>query len=535
MKDLLLRLEAALAPDRADDWRGFWPLLAALIGVGVAVRLGRVPVVWDYWALDYISYTYEHYDALGTGVPWLKLVGMHPGQYALGMALLLRLGAPLGLLFALPVLASTVASAVGAVWVRKLTSSWPGLLFAGAIAVSPYQAHYGMELNNYPLFGMAGALLLVLYWSCWQDPSRGRLVGLGVAVCAALHTHFFLVPVLVLLAVALVATKRWRALAAMGIGLVPALPVLIHAAVLPTQTDTYTGEVPVGWILVHETTAAWVGRFGSPRSLAAMLAASGVGAVMALARPATRGPAVLLLGTIACLTTVYYVGFVTGAARIFQTPYWVLPSWCALALMALGFAGARWYAFPAFAVALLLWLPPAATRALLPRSQSEAPVGEWSDGAARWTSAPKDGSALAAYIDESFGPGDVVMVMWDAPYINDQPHRHDPHYDAFPPMQVGPWDPESVNTGFGYRFRGGTAYFFNRVLMREGDDEISLHDSVERWIREGRTLHIVVTSVDPELPLPDARRLREWVDQCGGQWSDRRLETSRLIVIEPPP
>ena len=530
----LQRLEDALAPRNGPDWRGFYPALAAILVAGAAVRLGRLPVVWDYWAIDYVSYVYPHYEALGGGFPWLTLVGMHPGQYALGMAILLRLGAPLGLLFALPVIASIMATAVGALWVRRLTSSWPGLLFAALMALSPYQAHYGMELNNYPLFLLVGSALLVVLWTSWGDPRRRNLVALGVVVCAALHTHFFLVPLLVVLAVATAARRRWKVLAAMGVGLLPALPVLITAAALPSQTGSYTGEVPAGWILVDESLAAWVGRFGSGWSLATALMATAVGAVMALARPATRGPAVLLLGTIATLTVVNYVGFVTGAARIFQTPYWVLPSWCAIALMALGFAGARWYFFPAFGLAVLLWLPPAVTRALVPRSHAEATVGEWTGDDVRWTPAPDDAAALATHLDESFGPGDVVMVLWDSAYINDQPHRYDPQFAAFPPMQVGPWDPQSVDTGFGFRFRGGTVYFFNRIPLRDDDDETALHEAVERWIEEGRTVHLVVTNADPDRDVPDARRFRRWVDICGGRWSDRRLETSRLIVIEPP-
>jgi hypothetical protein len=517
-------------PDRVP----FGPLLVALVVLAAGIRWGRLPVVWDYWAIDYISYTYGHWDDLVAGrLPWTRLIGMHPGQYALLMALVLEVADSVRALFWIPVLCSVAAIALGTLWVRRIAGSWAGLLVGLLLAISPLQAHYGMELNNYPWFLLVGASLVVLTWANWEQPTAPRLVGLGLAVCAALHTHFFLVPLLGVLGVALAVTRRGRMLAAMGLGMLPALPVLIAAATLPGEPGSYTGEVPAGTILWNETLAAWIGRFGTAHALLGAMLATALGAILALRRPRTRLPALLLLGTIATLTLVDDVGFVTGAARIFQTPYWVLPSWCAFALIGLGTAAAPRTTWLVPLLVLAAWAMESAHRAAWPLKHSQAMVTAWSEAGPERLPSPPDAAPLAAHLDEAFGDGDVLLYLWDPPYINDQPHRHDPLFAALPPADVGPWDPESVNLGFGFRFRGGTAYVHNYVPMRGGDNEAAVGEALQRWLDEGRRIHLVYGNVDPEQPPPDASGLRAAAAAGGGRWQDRFLATTRVTVIEP--
>ena len=528
----LSRIQDATVPPAGPD-RWFWPVLGVLVLGAAAIRWGRLPIVWDYWAIDYVSYVHGHWEDLSQGrLPWTRLIGMHPGQYALGMVALLKLGGSMRALLVLPIVASCASLAVGAQWVRRQTGSASGLLFAVLMAVSPYQAHYGVELNNYPLFQLVGSLLVVLTWACWDTPRTGRLVALGVTVTAALHIHFFLLPLLAALGVALVATRRWRILAALAIGMVPALPVLIAAAVLPSESASYTGEVSAD-ILIGETLATWIGRFGTAHALLGVALATALGAIFALKAQQTRRSAVTLLAVLACLTVVTYIGFVTGAARIFQSPYWVLPSWCGFALIALGSGAARRSLWIMPLLVLVVWFAESGHRAAFPRSTAEARVGFWTDEGVQLLSEPPDADELAAYLDEEFAAGDVVLYLWDAMYINDQPHRYDPLFAAFPPQDVGAWDPDSVNTGFGSTFRGGTVYFHNTVPLRGDDYEIALTDAVVQWLGEGRRVHLVVGSLDPEQPVPDPASLQRAVASSGGRWTERQLATTRLAVIEP--
>jgi len=529
---LRVRIQDATDPPAGPD-RWFWPCLGGLLVFAAAVRWGRLPIIWDYWAIDYVSYVYYHWEDLSQGrFPWTRLIGMHPGQYALGMALLLKLGGSLGALMWLPVLASCAALGVGTLWVRRQTSSAAGLLFGVLMAISPYQAHYGIELNNYPLFLLVGSLLVVSVWACWDAPRTGRLVALGAAVAAAPHAHFFLLPLLAVIGVVVVATRRWRMLAAMAIGAVPALPVLIAAATLPSEPGSYMGSVTVD-LLIEESSLAWVGRFGTPTALLGVVVATLLGTIFALISRSTRRSAAMLLTVIASLAVVNYIGFVTGAARIFQTPYWVLPSWCAFALIALGCGAAR---TPKWLIPLLVlppWFLQSGHRAAQPLSGAESVVGVWTDEGVELLDEPPSADALAAYLDDEFEAGDVVMYLWDPMYINDEPHRHDPLFAAFPPGEVGPWDPESVSTGFGNEFRGGTVYFHNTVPMRGDDREASLAEALERWLGEGRTIHLVAGSVDPEQPIPDPAALQDRVSHSAGRWTERTLAKTWLAVIEP--
>ncbi len=504
-------------PDRVP----FGPLLVVLVVAAGAIRWGRLPVIWDYWAIDYISYTFWHWDDVSAGrFPWTRLIGMHPGQYALLMVAVLKVCGSLRCLLWIPVLCSLAATALGGLWVRRVAGSWAGLLTATLLAISPLQVHYGMELNNYPWFLLVGASLVVLTWTNWEQPSWPKLVGLGLASCATFHTHFFLVPVLGVLAVTLAITRRGRMLAALGLGALPALPVLIAAATLPGEPGSYTGEVPAGTILWTETLAAWVGRFGTAHALLGALLAVVLCAILALRQRRTRVPALLLLGTTATLSVVYYVGFVTGAARIFQTPYWVLPSWCGFALVGLGAAAAPRRLWLVPVLVLAAWAVEAGHRALRPLAHADS------------LGAAATAEDLAAHLDAGFGTGDVVLYLWDPPYINDQPHRYDPLFAAFPMAEVEPWHPESVNLGFGFGFRGGTVYFHNYVPLRGDDNEAALAENLQRWLGEGRRVHLVFGNVDPEQPTADPAALQATVAAAGGQWEDRLAGSTRVTVIQ---
>ena len=530
---VLARVHAATEPVTGEDRVSFWPLLGGLVVAAVLIRWGRLPVVWDYWAIDYVSYTYYHWDDLTQGrFPWTRLIGMHPGQYALLMALVLKVTGSLGALFGIAVIASCASMVVGAVWVRRLGGSWAGLLLAGMLAVSPYQAHYGMELNNYPLFLLMGSLLIVAVWACWNDPTRPRLIALGVIVAAALHTHFFTVPLVAVLAVVVALTRRWHMQVAIGAGAVTALPVMLGLASIAGEPGSYTGELPGADLLAAEIVDSWVGRFGSSHALFGVLVAAGLGTVSALRERRTRLAALLLLGTAVCLSAVNTVGFLTGAARIFQTPYWVLPSWCAFALIALGCSAVRRVLWMVPLLILVPWVLEAGHRAAWPCARAEAQVGVWTADGVQLLQETPTSKSLGAYLRNEVNPSDVVIYVWEPVYINDQPHRRDPLFAAIPPGEVGPWDPESVDTGFGFEFRGGTVYFRNVLPLRGDEYEQAFGEALEEWIARDRRVHLVLGNVDPELPVPDDSELRAMTARHGARWGDRWLESTRVSVIE---
>ena len=509
----------------------FWPALAVLLVAAVTIRWARLPVAWSYWAVDYVAYTHGHWLELGQGdLPWTRLVRLHPGQYALAFTLMLKAGLSLRALFWVPALASAGSISLGAIWLRRAVSPGTGLLFAGLMAVSPYQAHYGLELNNYPLYQLFGAAVLVAAWSAWDSPTRWRLLALGAAVAAALHGHFFAALPVVLLGGAALITRRWKVALAVGAGLAVAAPIFVSALSLPGDPETYSAPAERGSQLVVESWLAWVGRFGPPRALAAIALALALATAGALRRPRRRPLGLLLGGALLLLIAQNYVGFLGGAVRIFQTPYWILPSWIAFALIAVGVEAwrIRW-ARLALLVVLLPWLVPAGLRAIHPTGAGPGTAVSWSGGGGHRELVPAAADDLRDYLQTRVTAGDVVVYLWDPWFINDQPHRWDPLFAAFPPGELGPFADGEPYPGYTHR-RGDTIVsFVNEVSLRGGATEATLREALAHWLEAGRRIHLVLGHVDPALAAPAPEALRSWVVGGGAAWIP--LETGELAII----
>ncbi len=527
-------------PDLGRLLRGplpFWPLLGVLLVAAAAIRWGRMPVAWSYWAIDYVAYTHGHWLALSEGeLPWTRLVRLHPGQYALLFAVLMKAGLSLKALFAIPLLASTACIALGAVWLRRAVSPGAGLLFAGLMTVSPYQAHYGLELNNYPLYQLFGAGVLVAAWAAWGSPSRWRLIALGAAVAAALHGHFFAaLPIAVLGAAALV-TRRWWVALAVGAGFAAAAPIFVAALALPGDPETYSAPAERGTQLIRESWLAWVDRFGPPRALVAVALVLAMAIAGALRRPRRRPLALLLGGTLLLLIVQNYAGFLGGAVRIFQTPYWILPSWCAFALIAVGIESwrLRWSRV-LLLIVLMPWFVPAVQRALEPTRAGPGQVVTWSATGGHEAIESPSPALLRHYLGTRVEPGDAVVYLWDPWFINDQPHRWDPLFAALPPGSLGPFADGGPYPGYTHRAGEATVTFVNSVSMRGGGTEAALREALGQWLAAGRRVHLVLAFVDPELPAPDPAGLRVLVAGAGATWTEHEVEGLRIVVIDPPP
>ncbi len=512
----------------------FAPALAALLVAAIAIRWGRLPVGWSYWAVDYVAYTHGHWLDLGQGdLPWSRLVRLHPGQYALLFASMLKAGLSLRALFWVPVLASTASIALGALWLRRAVSPGAGLLFAGLMAVSPYQAHYGLELNNYPLYQLFGAAVIVAGWAAWDRPGRWRLLALGGAVAAALHGHFFAAPPVVLLLAAALVTRRWKVALAVGAGLAVATPIFVAALALPGDPETYSAPAERGSQLVAESWLAWVDRFGPPRALIAVALALALAGVGALRRPRRRPLGLLLGGALLLLIVQNYAGFLWGAVRIFQTPYWLLPSWIAFALIAVGVEAwrVRWSRL-ALLVVLLPWLVAAILRAVAPTSAGPGTATSWTADGGHVELDATAVEALDGHLRTRVGPGDAVVYLWDPWFINDQPHRWDPLFPAFPPGELGPFADDGPYPGYTLQRGSTTVSFVNSASLRGGDPEATLREALDHWLAAGRAVHLVLGHADPDQSAPDPDTLRSWVLGRGAAWVPSRAGDVWIVRIE---
>lgn len=501
------------------------PALLALLALAAAVRWGRMPVAWDYWAVDYVSYPYPFRLDLADGsLPWTRLSGLHPGQHALLSAGILAGGGTIRELMALAIGLSVASIAAGALWLRSRAGALAGLAFAGLAALSPYQAHYGLELNNYPLLLAGAACTTVVFATAWQRPrpSRWMLLALLASTAVTLHAHLGAVPLVALLGVLALAGRRWWLAGALGGATALAAPVLLAAWRLSELGTTFHNEpVPID-ALPGRLFEIWSLRFGGPVALTCVGAATVLGIALALSARRSRGPALLLLALAAAGSGGIVAGVVRGAAFVEQTPYWLHVSWCSLALLALGIGVAgRW---PRLVLALLLvpWLLGAGWRALLPAAA--APVPEELD----------EPGELASWIDDSFAPGDVLVYLWDVRYLNDDPNGRDPLFAAIRPGELGDWlARDRPFPGYCHEYRGGEACFVNSTCTRGDEQEAALRAALDLWLSEGRRIRLVVAWSYPRRGTFEPAGLRGRVEAAGGRWRDGWAHRTRVVRIEP--
>ena len=209
----LLGRHGPLPTDRTDK-RFNWAVVAVCT-LAVAVRLPRMIVRWDEWALHYAAYNQPTLERLLTGAHYEAVtgwVGLHPPLYPLLHSLL-------NLIWPTPfawMLLSVMAS-VGAVGFM-IQAEKKSLLPAFLLATDPVQIHYAAEVNNYPL----AVLALSYSWWAFRTRRSGHLTASlvlaswthvlagGIAVCiAAWHPKRFKVYAVALVAMAPVILSAW--------------------------------------------------------------------------------------------------------------------------------------------------------------------------------------------------------------------------------------------------------------------------------------------------------------------------------------
>lgn len=517
---------------RLDSARVFWIALVAILAAAMALRWGRLPIAWSAWTFDYLAYIHPHWLDLQEGrLPWTVAVGNHPPQYAFPLLAALQIGGVRAALW-VTVLASVGAVAIGAIGLRRAVGTAPGLVFAVMAAVSPLQCHYALDQNNYPFYLFAFALTAVTAHTAWTRGTAGAVVALGLACALAVHTHYFTLPLLAALAVAAAARKRGWLVLAVVLGTASAAPVLPNVADMFGDDRTYI-NTPALQTSVHvELYHAWIGRFGTSWAFAAALIATAVAGRVATRAPLTRTPAVFAAAALAVSVAVLLVAFLVGGAAIHQTPYWVVPSWCAFVLLALGVATADGRLRVFLFLLLLVWLVPALARDLRPRSFGPGELG-WSEaaGAAR---VPPLGSSphpaeLTRYLDDRFAARDVLVYLRFFDFDNDEPHRWDPLFTAIRPGHVGTWLPADNPCGrMGFHYREGALCMGNELHPGEGIHPRMIA-ALGEWIASGRTVHLVLADADSASSPPYLGLLEDLDATLEKEGVGRNL----VVVISP--
>ncbi len=489
-------------------------LLGSIVALAVVLRLLRLPYAWSAWSLDFVEWSFNHWSMLSDGstrLGWTALVGLHPPQWHIGVAVLMSAGVGQIGLQATSVVVSLVGLSIGVGWFLAMGSRGAAVLFGVVWAVSPLQVWYSLEISNYALYQASGAALLVSAWYAMQtgdEPKRWVLAAVGLATALALHSHFGSTALVGAVGLVVLARKRWRLAGAMAFGTVLAVPVLLAGFGQLGAENTFHNEaIPVA-ALPGQLIAAWEQRFIGGVPLAGLTAATVVSAGAAVRDRDGRPDALLLVCALAAVGGSTLVGIASGAAFYVQTQYWVLASWLSFSLLALGFARS---ALPTRAVVLLLtlvWLVPAAQRAVTPGQHITADVPDGVTATA---------SDLRAWLDTEFRDGDLVVYIFDG-FDLDTPQRWDPLFAAFRPGEFASFSGQGRLFGdTGRQFRTGELGV-KRGTVRPGDSPgDDLIRALETLLREDRRLLLIIPlrrSRDPH----DLEGLRREMEARGASW-----------------
>ena len=214
-----------------------------ILMLALLLRLPRLVVRWEEWALHYAAYNLPTLEALlsgeytEAGAMW---VGLHPPLYPLLHSVMTALW-PAPLLWMMFSVGASLA-AVALLLHAEPKSLMPGFL----LATDPVQLHYAAEVNNYPL----GVLVLSYAWWAYR---RDRPIHLAVAVGTACWTH--VLAGCMALVLALLHAHRARILTSVGLLVVP-----LVATAWSVGLDSGSRTQPD--LLFELSVADAIGRFG---------------------------------------------------------------------------------------------------------------------------------------------------------------------------------------------------------------------------------------------------------------------------------
>lgn len=420
--------------------RGHIPVAALLVALAVAHRVAWLPWQWNYWLLDALNYYADQAQALRDGrvlAAAFAWQGLHPPGSGWIVAPLLAVEAPLPILVGASVAAYLLAALLLARSLADQHGPAPALVLLAAVASSALLANYSPWVGPYPYWtlGLAAA-------TAWSLDGVPRLRA-GLAAAWAILCHVLALPAVAVLVCVMVGRAVWgpaeRRLAP-GPAIRASIPVvaatvaaLFGAAGKGRDPWTFhVGESEAGVVLDQGRLLA--DRFGAHTGTAVAVAAGVVACVAAVAARSTRSTAVLLIGQAAAIEGALLLFMVMGVADSRQTQYHAGPLLLLLAAASLGVVavppGRRRLA--AVAVAAAVWIGHA------------GPVGSWLVSRLdEVRSARGDPTVLAAAQTMSAAaPGEVVLWIWDASFLNDEPEWFDPFAQRWPIARLGRlcWD-----------------------------------------------------------------------------------------------
>jgi len=480
---------------------------AALLMVGLKLRLDRWPFHANVWGIDWLNY-YElqarHLHALEPLGFFASWEGLHPPVSGIIHGLLMVLGVGFPVHWAATTAASLAGPALLAAWLRSRAGAAAALLMLAWLMISPQQANYALNTSPYPwhlLFGCASTVAFAA--ALERGPERGGrvLVTAGVLGAIAIQTHVLAFSIVIAQAIFFVGQGRDGVRAwgrdgvktAVWIGL---SSLWMVAGALFKTTDPWTfhvGEAEGG--ANAEALRMLSTRFGAAADKSSMLVVLGVLVVAALLGRHRKTAGLLLLEVLGIVAALVLF-FDLGVADPRLTHYYVLPQALLSAVAALGLgtlAGTGRRRVVVLAAAALLSVP-WTLHALGWQNRVEA--------AAEAKIEASDAAAVRPFVADA-GPGDVVVYLWDPTFLNDEPEHLDPVVAVWPMHRFGRPCFDEVPRMFCATHEG--AFFYSAPWGHWGPlDQVEepLRMAINRGTAPGRATILVSPLFDEAPPRP---------------------------------
>lgn len=528
-----------MAPSSPRRW--FLALAAPLLLLGAWLRAGTAPWHTNLWAIDWLSYYEPQAEALASLHLWRwagSWEGLHPPFSGVVHGTLMTLGAGLGVQWAATVIAGLVAAALVGWLVLQAgrdAEAHPAVAVGAALsavavmALSPFQANYGLNTSPYPWALLMTAGAMAALWSARRSGEPRPWVVAGVLAGLAIQTHVLAFAVVIgqgcwlalqgraLWRDARAGLVRWAAI----VGLF-ALPMIVGS--LLKTSDPWTFHIDPQEEPWWRTAAMVLSeRFGDRDSAVTLGGLLGGLALVGVARRPQGAAALLAWGVLGWMAALLlFIQLRVADPRL--SHYYLVPQ-----LLGVGAAlaaavelprrrGLAALALGAVLLAQLPWGAQALDYLAERRQQASGLLEEHAAGR----------EAVAAVFDEA-DEGAVIAYLWDHEFLNDEPEHLDP-YAAFPLSVVGRRCPEEhpprglCNADGSRRYTFDPSAFTGEVAEYEEPLRLLINGSEP----PGRTTIIQVPgSGAPERPFP----VEEWLREHGAEL----LEEQGVLIWRFPP
>ncbi len=491
----------AAVPSRALDQAGprlTWLGLALLVFLGACLRWIRFDLRFNQITFAYAAYYQPVVSAFEAGDWYAVLttfVGLHPPLYSILFAFLYHAwGAPAGYLLMSGVF-STAAVVAAFLLGREAYGDRTGLGAAALMAVSVYQSHYALEVNNYPLLTFVATLGQWTFLRALHRPDTRRLAGWIATMVAGLYTHALVAVLvcgqfLVFLGIHRRRYLRQVALAALAVA-VACSPMIPPVLALVTSTGTYQNETIHPLALWSSVIEVMTQRFGPPAIVLLLVAASAAGAWYGLKDPRRVRATTALFAALGVVPAVAAL-IVVQVASAEQYPYYLSCLGPFLVLAARGFLGRG--DSPAGRSPSFGWL----ALGFVCATEVAFALGEVGEARTTIAQAERRPHAIRAALARK-PPPDVLWLIAPPLFGDDDKRAVDPVYLALPKwrrcryygLDLGF---EYVNYAFGQPFSCGTMVMHTFTDIYPAEMSFLLDHYRRRGDRVSIVMYDVVTS-----------------------------------------